>query len=80
GAAIGTARPAIVIQGDGGFMLSLGELATAAQYNVPVIVCIFNDHGYGVLRNIEGRTFQGRQFGVDLATPDFVRLAEAMGI
>lgn len=80
GAAIGTARPAIVIQGDGGFMLSLGELATAAQYNVPVIVCIFNDHGYGVLRSIEGRTFQGRQFGVDLATPDFVRLAEAMGI
>lgn len=80
GAAIGARRPAVVIQGDGGFMLNLGELATAAQYGVPVIICVFNDRGYGVLRSIEGRTFEGRQFGVDLATPDFVRLAESMGI
>lgn len=80
GAAIGAGRPAVVIQGDGGFMLNIGELATAAQYAVPVIVCVFNDRGYGVLRTIEGRTFEGRQFGVDLATPDFVRVAEAMGI
>jgi acetolactate synthase-1/2/3 large subunit len=80
GGAIGTGRPAVVIQGDGGFMLNLGELATAAQYSVPVVVCVFNDRGYGVLRTIEGRTFEGRQFGVDLATPDFVRLAEAMQI
>ncbi|GIW17030.1 MAG: hypothetical protein KatS3mg064_0187 [Tepidiforma sp.] len=80
GAAIGAGRPAVVIQGDGGFMLNIGELATAAQYAVPVIVCVFNDRGYGVLRTIEGRTFEGRQFGVDLATPDFVRVAGAMGI
>ncbi|MCX7618259.1 thiamine pyrophosphate-binding protein [Tepidiforma sp.] len=80
GAAIGAGRPAVVIQGDGGFMLNIGELATAAQYAAPVIVCVFNDRGYGVLRSIEGRTFEGRQFGVDLATPDFVRVAEGMGI
>ncbi|GIW13876.1 MAG: hypothetical protein KatS3mg062_1315 [Tepidiforma sp.] len=80
GASIGTGRPAVIIQGDGGFMLNLGELATAAQYRVPVVVCLFNDGGYGVLRTIEARTFEGRQFGVDLATPDFVRLAEAMGV
>ncbi len=80
GAAIGTGRPAVVIQGDGGFMLNIGELATAAQYGTPVIVCLFNDRGYGVLRTIEGRTFEGRQFGVDLATPDFTLVARGMGI
>ncbi len=80
GGAIGTGRPAIVIQGDGGLMLNIGELATAAQYAVPVVICVFNDRGYGVLRSIQSRSFEGRQFGVDLATPDFVRVAEGMGL
>src|SRR6185312_697196 len=62
GAAIGSGKKAALIQGDGGFMLNIGELATAVQHNVPVIVCVFNDRGYGVLRSIEGRTFDGRQF------------------
>ncbi|GBD24036.1 Acetolactate synthase isozyme 2 large subunit [bacterium HR29] len=81
--AIGAAaagRRAAVIQGDGGLMLSVGELATLAQYRLPVILCVFNDHGYGVLRSIQARTFEGRTIGVDLATPDFAALARAMGI
>ena len=80
GAAIGTGRKAAVIQGDGGFMLNIAELSTAAQYGAPVVVCVFNDGGYGVLRSIEGRTFEGRQFGVDLHTPDFVQVAKGMGV
>jgi len=80
GAAIGSGKKTAVIQGDGGFMLNIGELATAVQYNVPIIVCVFNDRGYGVLRSIEGRTFEGRQFGVDLATPDFAMVARGMGM
>ncbi len=80
GASIGTGRPAVVIQGDGGFMLNIAELATAVQYRVPVVVCVFNDRGYGVLRSIQARTFEGRQTGVDLATPDFAALAKAMGL
>ena len=80
GAAIGSGKKAAVIQGDGGFMLNIAELATAVQYNVPVVTCVFNDGGYGVLRSIEGRTFEGRQFGVDLATPDFAKVAEGMGM
>lgn len=80
GAAVGSGKPAVVIQGDGGFMLSIGELATAAQHKVPVVVCVFNDGGYGVLRGIQDRTFDGRQTGVDLATPDFVKVAEGMGV
>jgi acetolactate synthase-1/2/3 large subunit len=80
GAAIGSGKKTAVIQGDGGFMLNIGELATAVQYNVPLVTCVFNDKGYGVLRAIEGRTFDGRQFGVELATPDFVMVANGMGM
>lgn len=80
GAAIGSGKKTALIQGDGGLMLSIGELATCAQHKAPVIVCVFNDKGYGVLRTIEGRTFDGRQFGVDLATPDFAAVAKGMGI
>ena len=80
GAAIGSGKKTALIQGDGGFMLNIGELATAVQHNVPVIVCLFNDCGYGVLRSIEATTFEGRQFGVELATPDFAMVARGMGM
>lgn len=80
GAAVGTGEKTIVIQGDGGFMLHIGELATAAQYQLPVIVCLFQDGGYGVLRAIQQVRFDGRNTGVDIATPDFVAVAQAMGV
>ncbi len=80
GAAIGSGRPTVLIAGDGGFMLSIGELATAVQYDVPLVVCLFNDGGYGVLRSIQHGAFEGRTTGVDLATPDFAAVAKAMGM
>jgi acetolactate synthase-1/2/3 large subunit len=80
GAAIGSGKKTALIQGDGGFMLNIAELSTAAQYQAPVIVCLFNDGGYGVLRNIQSNTFEGRQTGVDLATPDFAMVARGMGV
>jgi acetolactate synthase-1/2/3 large subunit len=80
GAATGSGRPAVLIAGDGGFMLHAGELVTAAQHDLPVVICLFNDRGYGVLREIEARQFDGRNFGVDLTTPDFPALAMSMGV
>jgi acetolactate synthase-1/2/3 large subunit len=80
GAAVATGAKTVVIQGDGGFMLHIGELATAAQYRLPVIVCVFNDGGYGVLRAIQQMRFDGRNTGVDIATPDFVKVADGMGV
>jgi acetolactate synthase-1/2/3 large subunit len=80
GAAAGSGRPAVLIAGDGGFMLHVGELVTAVQHDLPVVICLFNDRGYGVLRDIEARQFDGRNFGVDLATPDFPALAKSMGV
>lgn len=80
GAAIGTGRTTIVIQGDGGLMLSVGELATLVQQQAPVVVCVFNDGGYGILRYIQKVGFEGRHSGVDLVTPDFVALAGSLGL
>ena len=57
-----------------------GELVTAVQHDLPVVICLFNDRGYGVLRGIEARQFEGRNFGVDLTTPDFPALATSMGV
>ncbi|WP_344903992.1 thiamine pyrophosphate-binding protein [Actinomadura meridiana] len=80
GAAIGGGERAVVIHGDGGIMLSIGELSTLAQAGAPVTVCVFNDRGYGVLRDVQRATFDGARNDVDLHTPDFVALAAAMGV
>jgi acetolactate synthase-1/2/3 large subunit len=79
GAAVGTGQPTVVIQGDGGFMLSIGELAACAQHGLPVIVCLFNDGGYGVLRVVQEAVL-GHRHGTELGTPDFVQVAEGMGV
>lgn len=78
GAAVGTGRKTVVIAGDGGFMLNVAELATAVEANAPLVVCIFNDGGYGVLRGIQSNNFEGRRVGVDLVTPDFAAVARGM--
>ena len=80
GAALGSGRPTVVIQGDGGFMLSLGELATAVEQRLPLVVCVFNDGGYGILRWMQDRMLEGRRTGVDLVTPDFAALARSLGM
>ncbi|MFC4117675.1 thiamine pyrophosphate-binding protein [Nonomuraea zeae] len=83
GAAVGSGAPVVLIQGDGGFMLSAGELAAAAQIGAQVVVCLFNDRGYGVLREIIRDSYggyAGAAGDVDLATPDFTALAASFGI
>jgi acetolactate synthase-1/2/3 large subunit len=79
GAAIGLDRPTLVLCGDGGLMLHISELATLAEQSAPVVVCVFNDRGYGTLREVQRLRYDDT-FGVDLQTPDFVSVAKAMGI
>jgi acetolactate synthase-1/2/3 large subunit len=79
GAVIGTGKPGILINGDGGFMFHATELATAAQYQVPLVVCVFNDGGYGVLRWLQDTRF-GRVNETDLGKMDFAKMAESMGV
>jgi acetolactate synthase I/II/III large subunit len=73
-----TDRQVVLMAGDGGFMVNVGEMATAAQENLPLIVVLFDDAGYGVLRNIQDAAY-GRQVAVDLLSPDFVMLGQSMG-
>lgn len=79
GAAVGSGQRTLLMAGDGGFMLQLGELATVAEYQLPLVVCVFNDRGYGVLRVVQDAVLE-RRSGVDLHTPDFVKVAEGMGL
>jgi acetolactate synthase I/II/III large subunit len=71
-------RQVVLMAGDGGFMVNVGEMATAAQENLPLIIVLFDDAGYGVLRNIQDAAY-GRQVAVDLLSPDFVLLGQSMG-
>jgi acetolactate synthase-1/2/3 large subunit len=81
GAAIGRPeRDVVLLTGDGGFVTALGELATAAQERARLRIVLFNDGGYGILRNLQDAHFDGRRFGVDLVTPDFLSVAESFGV
>jgi acetolactate synthase I/II/III large subunit len=72
-------RAVVCMVGDGGLLVNIGELATAVQEHAAVVVVLFNDGGYGVLRNIQDARMQGRHIAVDLRAPDFQGLAEAFG-
>ncbi|WP_019203601.1 thiamine pyrophosphate-binding protein [Tsukamurella sp. 1534] len=72
-------RPTLGIVGDGGLAVHFGELMTLAQEQPWLVLLVFNDRGYGVLRNMQESLGQ-RPYGVDLATPDFAGLTAALGI
>ncbi|MFG2789656.1 thiamine pyrophosphate-binding protein [Streptomyces sp. NPDC048419] len=72
-------RPTVVIAGDGGLAVHLGELLTLAQERPRLTLVVFNDGGYGVLRNMQDK-YSERRSGVDLFTPDFAQLAAACGL
>ncbi|MER6984779.1 thiamine pyrophosphate-dependent enzyme, partial [Streptomyces carpinensis] len=72
-------EPTVVIAGDGGLAVHLGELLTLAQERPRVTLVVFNDGGYGVLRNMQDK-YSERRSGVDLFTPDFAQLAAACGL
>lgn len=72
-------RPVVALTGDGGALYTLHELATAVQYGIGVVVVVFNSGGYAAIKRDQERNWNGRTVGVDLASPDFVRLAEGFG-
>jgi acetolactate synthase-1/2/3 large subunit len=71
-------RQVLALIGDGGFLFTNGELATAVQYQINTVTIIFNDQGYGSIKRRQIKGF-GRTIGVDLPSPDFVKMAEAFG-
>lgn len=70
----------IDIAGDGSFQMTLQELATAVQYNLPVIVAILNNQSLGMVRQWQQFFYDGRYADTSLeVSPDYVKLAEAYG-
>lgn len=75
----GKKQKIVCIAGDGGFQYTLHELATLAQYELPVKVLLVNDSAYGVIGFLQ-RSLFGQTHEVALKNPDFCRLAGAYGI
>jgi acetolactate synthase-1/2/3 large subunit len=73
-------KTVVLLCGDGGLLVNIGELAVARQENTPIVTIVFDDSGYGVLRNIQNAHFEGRTIGVELQSPDFVSVARAFGL
>jgi acetolactate synthase-1/2/3 large subunit len=82
GAQLGCPNDIVVsISGDGGFQMTLFELATAALWKLPIKIIVLNNSYLGMVRQWQELFFENRESGVDLlGNPDFVKLAEAYGI
>jgi acetolactate synthase I/II/III large subunit len=72
-------RTVICFAGDGDFLMSGQELATAAQHDLPIIVLVVNNGMYGTIRMHQERHYPGRVVGTELANPDFAAYARAFG-
>ena len=73
-------RKTVALAGDGGLSLSLGEMSTLVQERADVALIVMNDGGYGVIRNIQDRSFGGRNLYTDIALPDLAALAGGLGL
>ena len=71
--------PVVAICGDGGFMFTATELATAVQHRIPLTAIVFNDDAFGNVRRIQEERYGNRLIACDLTNPDFVRFAESFG-
>jgi acetolactate synthase-1/2/3 large subunit len=77
------ARPdtaVLSISGDGGFMFTAMEMATAAQHGIGVVAVVFSDGAFGNVRRIQQQSFNNRTIATELRNPDFVKLAESFGV
>ena len=72
--------PVVSISGDGGFLFTAMEMATAAQNGIGVVAVVFSDGAYGNVKRIQQQAFNNRTIASDLHNPDFVKLGESFGI
>lgn len=72
-------RPAVSIQGDGGFLYTSQEINTAVRYRIPQVAIVLNNRCHGAEKAQQQRNFGARYVGVDLENPRFDRLAEVYG-
>jgi len=71
--------PVVAISGDGGFMFTANELATAVRHRIPLVTIVFADGAFGNVRRIQEERYGKRMIAVDLANPNFVDFAKSFG-
>lgn len=72
-------RQVIAFCGDGGFLMTGNELATAVARRLNIKIVISNNQSYGTIRSHQEKAFPKRPWGTDLSNPDFAALARAFG-
>jgi acetolactate synthase-1/2/3 large subunit len=72
-------RPVVALAGDGCFQMTGQEIATAVQYEVPLVLLIANNGMHGTIRMHQERRYPGRVSGTSLVNPDFAALARSYG-
>jgi acetolactate synthase-1/2/3 large subunit len=73
-------RTVVCFAGDGCFLMSEQELATAKQYGLPIVFIVVNNSMYGSIRMHQEKNFPSRVYGTTLENPDFCMLARAYGL
>ena len=76
------ARPdkkVVSVCGDGGFLFTGNELATAMNYGIPAVAVVFDDGAYGNVRRMQVNDYGGRVIASELRNPDFAAYAESFG-
>jgi acetolactate synthase-1/2/3 large subunit len=77
--ALHPARDVVCFAGDGCFLMTGQELATAVQYGLNVVTLILDNGMYGTIRMHQERSYPGRPYGTALTNPDFAAYARAFG-
>ena len=77
--AVHPGRDVVCIAGDGDFLMSGQELATAVHHELPIVVLVVDNGMYGTIRMHQEREFPGRVSGTDLVNPDFAAFARSFG-
>ncbi|MET0536650.1 MAG: thiamine pyrophosphate-dependent enzyme [Xanthobacteraceae bacterium] len=72
--------PVLSISGDGGFLFTSNELATAIRHGIPLTAVVFNDGAFGNVRRIQEEQYGNRLIASDLSNPDFVHYAQSFGV
>ena len=73
-------RTVVAVAGDGCFLMSGMELASAKQEGLPIVIVLVNDNCLTLIKATQERRFAGRYIAVDLENPDFGQFAQAFGV
>lgn len=72
-------RPVVSLSGDGAFLMSALEIATAVDHNLPVVWMVFNDARLGIIHDLQEMLYGGRYCGTQFRSPDLIAFSESLG-